>query len=60
MILLVTVEHITGCYEEETEDYNPNIYGADEVGPEGESVVYCKVHIVCGGMDVLVFVELIL
>jgi hypothetical protein len=60
MILLVTVEQITGCDEEETEDHNPNVYGADEIDPEGESVVYCKVHIVSGGMDILVFVELIL
>jgi hypothetical protein len=60
MIFLVTVEKITGRYEEETEDYDSYVYGVDEVDPEGESVVYCKVHIVSGGMDILVFVEFIL
>jgi hypothetical protein len=57
---LVTVEIITGRYEEEAEDYDSDVCGADEVDPEGESVVNCKVHVKSSGMEVLVFVEFIL
>jgi hypothetical protein len=40
---LVIVETITGCYEEEAENYDSDVYDADEVDPEGESVVNYKV-----------------